>query len=69
MTTSHPTRSAHDFNDLPEPARSQAVATFQDLIEEGRTEQEADHQARELARNWLSERVPTVTSSGSPQEQ
>lgn len=60
--TEHPQpRSANDFDDLPEPARSQAVESFQQLIAQGKSPSEADEQARELALKWVSERAPTAT--------
>jgi hypothetical protein len=66
--THHPKREANDFDDLPEPARSQAVETFHQLIEDGRSEAEADKQARDLALNWLSERAPTAKDKNGEQK-
>lgn len=63
MTTPKPTHNVHDFEELPEPARSKAVEIFQSLIDDGRSEEEADEQARQLVHSWLSERVPTSTEA------
>jgi len=71
MNPPQPSRSVQDFEDLKEPARSRAVEIFRSLVADGRSEEEAEEQARQLARNWSSERAPTSAEAedSSPRQE
>lgn len=49
------------FDDLPEPARTNAFEIFQQLCAEGSDRQEALKQAHDQASSWIAERAGTVS--------